>query len=247
MFELIRSYTIFSLCTVRPLVSNADKVLSLSKQVFGGTVVDAVVKQTFFKHFCGGETVDDLRPCIKLLNENGINGILDYAAENAPDDAIVTSPEDQNIEINQPARTYDYFSEEQCDHHVEIFKTCIRAVKEVTPHGFAALKITALGNPLLLERMSTAIVESARLFDRFDKSGDGLVTVVNFEQVYREVFTDAEEVREEKKRESKRRQKPQFLRQLIRHPLRSQNSPCVPPLCRGFRTSSQGSMPMETD
>lgn len=97
------------------------------------------------------------------------------------------------MEVNQPARTYDYTSEEQCDHHVEIFKTCIRAVKEVTPHGFAALKITALGNPLLLERMSTAIVESARLFERFDKSGNGKVTVSDFERTYKEIFNDAEE------------------------------------------------------
>ena len=215
MFELIRSYTIFRLCTIGPLVRNADKVLTFTRTVFGGTLTDAVVKQTFFKHFCGGETVDDLRPCIGLLNANGINGILDYAAENAPDDAIVTSSQDQNVDVNQPARTYDYSSEDQCDHHVEIFKTCISAVKEVTPHGFAALKITALGNPLLLERMSTAIVESARLFDKFDKSGNGLITVANFEQAYREIFTDAEEVRMGK-RESMRH----FGRRLVGEDLR---------------------------
>ena len=64
---------------------------------------------------------------------------------------------------NQPARTYDYESEAQCDQHVAIFEDCIKAVKEVTPHGFAALKLTALGNPALLGRMSMAIVESAAL------------------------------------------------------------------------------------
>ncbi len=51
-------------------------------------------------------------------------------------------------------------SEAQCDAHVKIFLSCIEsASRDPGQAGFAAVKLTALGNPLLLERVSTAIRE----------------------------------------------------------------------------------------
>jgi proline dehydrogenase len=191
-FELVRAYVVFRLCTVGPLTRNADAVLNAASKVFGSTLVDAVVKRSFFAHFCGGESTDGLRPCINMLNANGINGILDYAAENAPDTVEVR--DDQTAyEHVQPAAVYEYTTEADCDFHVSVFKTCIHAVKDVTPQGFAALKLTALGNPKLLERMSIAIVETARLFEKFDIDGDGVVTHEEFEKTYREIFVDGDE------------------------------------------------------
>ena len=37
------------------MVNNADALLKLSKRVLGSTIVNGVVKRTFFKHFCAGE------------------------------------------------------------------------------------------------------------------------------------------------------------------------------------------------
>src|SRR5690606_24321910 len=89
------------------------------------------------------------------------------------------------------SRVYDYASEAQCDEHMRIFKTCIRAVHDVSPTGFAAIKVTALGNPLLLERISVAITELRHLFDRFDSDGNGLITAGEFMEAYNQYFTDA--------------------------------------------------------
>ena len=87
--------------------------------------------------------------------------------------------------FNQPARVYDYKSEKDCDDHVEIFKSCIRSVRDVSPtRGFAALKVTALGNPELLERMSTMIVEVKNLFSKFDQKGSGLISREEFVRCY---------------------------------------------------------------
>lgn len=36
---------------------------------------------------------------------------------------------------------YDYESERRCDAHVATFLECIDAVKNVTPEGFAAIKV----------------------------------------------------------------------------------------------------------
>lgn len=40
---------------IKPVVNNADALLKLSKKVLGSTIVNGVVKRTFFRHFCAGE------------------------------------------------------------------------------------------------------------------------------------------------------------------------------------------------
>lgn len=88
------------------------------------------------------------------------------------------------VSTSQPARVYDYTSERQCDLHVETFLSCIESVKQVSSSfpgtGFAAMKVTALGNPILLERMSRAIVEVRELFHKFDTNQDGLLSKAEF-------------------------------------------------------------------
>ena len=53
--QLVQSLAIFRTCSVKPLVQNADVLLAAAKKVIGPTVVNSVVRHTFFKHFCGGE------------------------------------------------------------------------------------------------------------------------------------------------------------------------------------------------
>ena len=54
-------------------------------------------------------------------------------------------------------RAYDYKSESICDGNTQIFKDCINSVADLEGNTFAAIKITALGNPLLLQRMTVLI------------------------------------------------------------------------------------------
>jgi len=51
--------------------------------------------------------------------------------------------------------------------------------------GYSAIKVTALGNPKLLARLSQAIVEAQRLFEQFDLDNDGTVSREDFERGYR--------------------------------------------------------------
>ena len=39
---------------IQPLVQHADTVLKWSKRLLSSTVVNGVVKRTFFRHFCAG-------------------------------------------------------------------------------------------------------------------------------------------------------------------------------------------------
>mmetsp|Transcript_12195 Transcript_12195/g.15214 ORF Transcript_12195/g.15214 Transcript_12195/m.15214 type:complete len:658 (+) Transcript_12195:72-2045(+) len=194
--ELLTSLFILHLCRVKPVVQNAERLISLSRRVLGATVTDAVIRHTFFKQFCGGEDAEGIRPTIESLKNHGIGSILDYAAESDMDASDGDGPFSNDVPIqpeNQPARVYDYKSEQLCDHHLKIFKSCIRAVRDVSPAGFSAIKITALGNPLLLERLSTAIVEAKKLFSQFDTGGKGKLSHEQFATGYRRLFSDAKE------------------------------------------------------
>ena len=54
-FELLRSYVVFKVCLIRPLVVNAEKLLRISRKVLGDGITDSLLRSTFFGHFCAGE------------------------------------------------------------------------------------------------------------------------------------------------------------------------------------------------
>jgi len=191
--ELLSSLVVFRLCRMPMLVHNSEFLMSVSNNILGTTITNTIVKNTFFKQFCAGESATDIKPTLSKLKSCGIGGILDYAAES---DIPDTEPYGLTTDIvseapNQPARVYSYESESKCDAHVDVFKACIKAVRDVTPDGFAAIKITALGNPILLERMSIAITEAKNLFSSFDTNFDGIITREGFIEGYQQIFKDA--------------------------------------------------------
>lgn len=51
---ILRSLAVFTVCGIKPLVKYADTCLRLAKRVVGPTLVNGIVKRTFFKHFCAG-------------------------------------------------------------------------------------------------------------------------------------------------------------------------------------------------
>jgi proline dehydrogenase len=81
------------------------------------------------------------------------------------------------------ARTYDYASEVQCERHVATFLKAIATASKLPGQGFAALKMTALGSPPLLERMSCSLLEIQGLFRLCDVDGSGTVSLEEYQQV----------------------------------------------------------------
>jgi len=92
-------------------------------------------------------------------------------------------------------RVYDYKDEASCDAHVRTFLSAIDAVGREPDSrgdgGFAAIKVTALGNPLLLERMTAALATVRRLFAAADAGGTGSVDEKAFSRLYAMLFPRA--------------------------------------------------------
>jgi len=170
MSDLLRAWFVFQTCAIGPIVRNCDTLYSMGCKFPGRTITHFFLRHTFFNHFCAGESAADIKPRMDQLKKLGVGGILDYAAE-AKDDAPIEA-EKPTDDAELTGRRYDYQGEATCDANMEIFFDAIRGVRDASPDGFAAIKLSGLGNPLLLERMSTCIVEMTRLFRRTSDDSD---------------------------------------------------------------------------
>eukprot|EP01064_Diplonema_japonicum_P023502 TRINITY_DN3393_c0_g4_i1.p1 TRINITY_DN3393_c0_g4~~TRINITY_DN3393_c0_g4_i1.p1 ORF type:complete len:582 (+),score=116.27 TRINITY_DN3393_c0_g4_i1:55-1800(+) len=176
--ELLRAIVVFRLCTIQPLVRNAQKLIKMGEMTVGKRLTnDVLVKRTFFKHFCGGENIDEIQPTLEKLSDVGVGAILDYAAENdVPQDERTNQKQTASIERMDgvlvsrqredvtSARIYDYHSEKECDENLNTILECIEHASRNKSDGkaFCAVKLTALCKPALLERMSALLMATRR-------------------------------------------------------------------------------------
>ena len=192
--DLTRAWGVLSLCRVRAFVRAAPALLELGKSVLGSGSIRRIVKPTFFDQFCGGEREADLKPLLQNLYKRGVGGILDYAAE--MDISQGPNVQKEVVYNNESvARIYDYESEEACEANKETFLTAVQTVCNTTPRGFAAIKVTALGNPLLLKRAASALTEVKDLFTTFDVNNNGSISMGEFRIIYQSIFRDGTDSR----------------------------------------------------
>ncbi len=193
--ELLRAIAVLRLCRLPFLVRHSETLLGLSARVLGRDVTDGLLRRTFFGHFCAGEDGDGARRVVERLGrEHNVGPILDYAAEGGVDDggtADVAEDDDAPppplppadaaaFDRPAPARHSRASDEAGCDARASIFESCVRSAGDVPPspaagRGFAAIKVTALGDAAMLERMSSAIVGVRNLFGEFDAGGTGFI------------------------------------------------------------------------
>mmetsp|Transcript_105858 Transcript_105858/g.309644 ORF Transcript_105858/g.309644 Transcript_105858/m.309644 type:complete len:613 (-) Transcript_105858:83-1921(-) len=172
--ELLRTWLVFKTCSVGWIVKHCETLYKMSLKLLGANLTHFAMRHAIFNHFCAGETSTEIIPRMQRLQQYGVGGILDYAAE-AKDESPPNAEKAAEGDVGAPlsAKTFEYKGEAVCDANAEIFLDAIRAVRDATPDGFAAIKLTGLGDPLLLERMSTCLVETTELFRRISEGGDG--------------------------------------------------------------------------
>eukprot|EP00798_Chlamydomonas_sp_ICE-L_P007767 gene7767-953_t len=203
--DLVRGLLVFRLCGISAFVNNADFLLGLGRTIIGKKATNFIVRHTFFAHFCAGEDAKEVWDSMSTLRTQGVGAILDYAAEDdAPPEGAANkehvaqypaalSSYDESLEpvFKAVGRVYNYQSEKLCDQHVETFLKSVDTAGSLPGQGYAAIKVTALGNPLLLQRVSTAIRTIRGLFVKFDTDGSGFLDKAAFDAVWSSILTDS--------------------------------------------------------
>ncbi|EGT48056.1 hypothetical protein CAEBREN_24197 [Caenorhabditis brenneri] len=145
--ELVRALLVLRLCGVQTLVNQNQMILATMRRVLGKNLFKKTLKNTFYGHFVAGETEEEVRP----------------VAMTPVVDAKTLETTRERYTVHQ--ETYFYEGEEQCDNNRDIFKDSINAVASATGNeGFVAVKVTALGRPQLLLKLSEAIVQTQNFF-----------------------------------------------------------------------------------
>lgn len=148
MADLNRAYWLFKLVSSNLLVKVGTPVTNLALKA--GLPIKGIIKNTIFKHFCGGETIEDCEKTIQSLTNRGVGTILDYSVEGE--------------------ETEDVF-DATCE---EILKTVSRA-KGDPSIPFSVFKPTGLGRFELFEKINAkeALTEAEQQeFQRIKKRID---------------------------------------------------------------------------
>ncbi|WPU91759.1 proline dehydrogenase family protein [Mucilaginibacter sabulilitoris] len=126
--DLNRAYWLFRIININFLVKIGPPVTNFAIKI--GLPIKSLIKATIFKHFCGGETIDECNNTIKNLHTGGVGTILDYSIEGEDDEAVFDSTRD------------------------EIIRTIVRAANDKAI-PLTVFKVTGVGRFGLLEKLDT--------------------------------------------------------------------------------------------
>ncbi|KAG9124342.1 hypothetical protein FRC07_011979 [Ceratobasidium sp. 392] len=80
--SLMRSYLVYTLCSVPPLVNHSPAILGTCSSIPGlKELSEAVVRRTFFAQFVGGDSLPDTLPLISSLRQQNTGTLLVYSVE----------------------------------------------------------------------------------------------------------------------------------------------------------------------
>lgn len=126
---------------------NANSILSFLSNVGLKTPANFVIKHSFFRHFCGGENLQEVQPTISRLKSQGVGAILDLALE-ADIDAPPLSGTDALIHtagvVSAMKKSIDIASHE--------------------PDSFIAAKVTSLVPPQILQSWTITLEDLKQNF-----------------------------------------------------------------------------------
>ena len=184
-WELGRGYCVFSLCGIRTLMENNQKIMMIGKKILGVKLFEKLMKATVYGHFVGGETMEEVQPLMEKMKKLGVHSIIDYSAED--DVSRVEGVMGNGSHKKNKCREFLYQGEKACDNNMEMFLKSIDVVADsMNGDGFSALKVTALGRPEILLRISEILkAEQIKLQsmkkDKTSEDCNGVFHVLNWE------------------------------------------------------------------
>lgn len=163
--ELAMGLFVYKLCTLSWLVDAAPYLISFSESLHLQAPVYWFVKQTFFRHFCGGETSDECISTMDKLAESNINCILDLSVEAD----LHLEKEDRHVD----GQSKYHRDEQQADVILHLIKNCLQtAAGGVKSGSMAAVKVTAFSPPELLLRLNQVITALDQTFLENQQNGN---------------------------------------------------------------------------
>jgi proline dehydrogenase len=165
--ELKNKYQIFKMMNSPFLTELGSKTTEFALRI--GLPVKGIIKNTIFKQFCGGETIEECQPSIEKLAASNIGTILDYSVEGKSDEKVFE-------------RTKN-----------EIYRTITRA-KEDDKVPFAVFKMTGVARFEILEKLSAGKELLKGEAAEWDRSRARVYEICEYaHSIDQPIFIDAEE------------------------------------------------------
>ena len=165
--ELLEKYRMFKMMNSPFLTSIGTAAAEFALAL--GLPVKGLIKDTLYKQFCGGETIEECQPTIEKLGRSHIGTILDYSVEGKSEEAV-----------------FDHTK-------AEIHRTITRARKDdLVP--FAVFKMTGLVSSEVLEKVSGSKELLKRDADEWEKGKKRITELCEYaHSINQPVFIDGED------------------------------------------------------
>lgn len=95
--ELQKKYWMFSMMGSPTLTNLGTKSAELGLSF--GLPIKFFIKETVFKQFCGGETIEECERAIRDLGKSNIGTILDYSVEGKSDEATFEKTQAEILKV----------------------------------------------------------------------------------------------------------------------------------------------------
>jgi proline dehydrogenase len=165
--DLTRAYWLFKIISNNFLVKIGPRITNWALKLH--LPVKPLIRATIYKHFCGGETIEQCNETIRQLGKYGVGSILDYSVEG-------------------------HHKESDFDHScLEIISTVNRAAGDKNI-SFSVFKVTGVGRMDLLEKVSSNAALSAEEMSEFSRLKERVRKICDaaYQKNVR-LFIDAEE------------------------------------------------------
>ena len=140
--ELKKAWWLFILVKNPRLVKVGSVLLNIANSI--RLPLRWILKTTVFKHFCGGETIEECRDTLDKFSDSGIKAVLDYAAEGVQTEKEFDEARDRILATIELSRTNSNI-------------------------GFAVFKFTGIARFSLLEKFGNDDTLSQKELDEFER------------------------------------------------------------------------------
>lgn len=170
--SLLRSYVVYSLCSIPPLVDNSPTILNLLSTIPGlKQLTFGLVRVTFFDQFVGGETPKDTLPLVKALRAANKGIIYNYSVEVNEQEALGSSSkqDSQHNPVDTPPHKRTVEEILRCIDVAGEFEDALRGAREATVPYRSMTGMVDTGRGSWVAIKLTAMLPNAHALISFSK------------------------------------------------------------------------------